>query len=110
MLELLSQLKSGVVKVSNMEKSIIFLPTIFIFKSSYSNYKTNLFRGLHHSSVVTAGSRDIDNDKLHNYIRGERTQKRLLHRDRLNKIFTFTIWSEGVATCAYSEKKILTSN
>ena len=66
MLELLSQLKSGVVKVSNMEKSIIFLPTIFIFKSSYSNYKTNLFRGLHHSSVVTAGSRDIDNDKLHN--------------------------------------------
>ena len=42
------------------------ISTIFIFKSSYSNYKTNLFRSFRHSSVVTAGSRDIDNDKLHN--------------------------------------------
>ena len=53
--------------VQNEEKGMSrWFSTIFIFKSSYSNYKTNLFRGLHHSSVVTAGSRDIDNDKLHN--------------------------------------------
>ena len=78
----------------------------YLYSSLHNSINnTNLFRSLRHSSVVSAGSRDIDNDKLHNYIRGERTRKKLLHRDRLNKIFTFTIWSEGVSDlCLQWEK------